>query len=148
MLGNLLQGREQQYVSTKDDVTRTWRILDTWHSVIKSMQVDDEIPDDSEAVTILTEGAFISLIQEAARLGVIENASFGSGGSEDELVDLENQLTEMREKLVEYEKENHTLKQNLVEVRNMSEPFRIKTKAMDVVLKLAAMSDIEHMSED
>ena len=79
MLGNILQGREQQYVASKDDGTKTWRVLDTWHESLKTLQVEDEVPDDCPAVTILTEGAFIALVKEAARTGLQENATFGTG---------------------------------------------------------------------
>ena len=34
-VGHLLQGRDQQYVATKDDATKTWRVLDTWHDALK-----------------------------------------------------------------------------------------------------------------
>ena len=85
MLGNMLQGRDQQWVATKDEVTNTWRILNTWHDSLKSMDVEDDIPDDSPAVTIITEGAFISLFREAARLGVLENASFANNDETYEL---------------------------------------------------------------
>ena len=101
MLGGMLQGRDQQWASTKDEVTNTWRILDTWHSSLKAMDVEDDIPDDSPAVTIITEGAFISLFREAARLGVLENASFGTdtGTYELELQDREAVIKELRAQL-------------------------------------------------
>ena len=67
-IGNLLQGREQQYVANQDD-KGTWRILDTWNEALKNMQPDDDIEDDNPAITVLTEGAFISLVREAARIG-------------------------------------------------------------------------------
>ena len=75
MLGDILRGREHQYVAHKDDTSKTWRILDTWHEKLTQIGPEDEIEDDNEAVTILTEGAFIALVQEAARLGVLQNSS-------------------------------------------------------------------------
>ena len=62
MLGSMLKERDQQYVAMKDGVTNTWRILDTWHDDLKTLQVEDDVPDESSAVTILTEGEFIALI--------------------------------------------------------------------------------------
>ena len=53
-IGNLLQGREQQYVANQDD-KGTWRILDTWHEALKNMQPEDDVEDDSPALTILSE---------------------------------------------------------------------------------------------
>ena len=67
MLGGMLQGRDQQWVATKDDVTNTWRILDTWHSSLKAMDIEDDIPDDSPAVTVITEGAFIALFRDLGK---------------------------------------------------------------------------------
>ena len=71
MIGNMLRDREVQYVAVKDDLTNTWRILDTWHEDLKSLQPDDEIDDGSESVKILTEGEFISIVKEAARTGIL-----------------------------------------------------------------------------
>ena len=148
MLGNLLQGRDQQYVAAKDEITNTWRVLDTWHVSLKTTEVEDDVPDDSPAVTVLTEGAFIALIKEAAMTGMLENAYLNADTDSIEIDQLNGELMEMKEKLVIYEKENISLKQILQESHNLSEPFRIKSKAMEAVLKLAAMSDIERISED
>ena len=67
-IGNILSGSEQQYVAAKDD-KGTWRILDTWHEELKSMDADDDISDDSAAVVCLSEGQFIALIKEAGAQG-------------------------------------------------------------------------------
>ena len=75
MIGNTLRDRNNQYVATKDP-TGTWRILDTWHDELRQLDPDGDIPDDSEAVTLLSEGAFLALVKEAARLGVLANATF------------------------------------------------------------------------
>ena len=101
MLGGMLQGREQQWVASKDETTNTWRILNTWHESLKALDMEEDIPDDSPAVTVVTEGAFIALIKEAARLGVIENASFGADTEtyELELQDREATIRELRTQL-------------------------------------------------
>ena len=143
MLGTMLQGREMQYVASKDGTTNTWRILDTWSDALKNLNPEDDIPDDSAAVKILTEGEFIALIKEATRLGVLENASFASN-NEDLDGELNTQVSEIQEELVKYKEENNILKQKLQD----TEPFRLKTKAMEAVLKLAALSDINHLSEE
>ena len=59
VIGNMLSDSGQQYVATKDD-TGTWRILNTWHEELKTMNADDDISDDSPAVVVLSEGQFIS----------------------------------------------------------------------------------------
>ena len=139
----MLQGREMQYVASKDGTTNTRRILDTWSDALKNLNPEDDIPDDSAAVKILTEGEFIALIKEATRLGVLENASFASN-NEDLDGELNTQVSEIQEELVKYKEENNILKQKLQD----TEPFRLKTKAMEAVLKLAALSDINHLSEE
>ena len=68
-IGSLLRDRDIQYVAIKDDATKTWRILDTWSPALKDFDSEDDIPDDSAAVSIITEAAFIALIKEATRLG-------------------------------------------------------------------------------
>ena len=110
---------------------------------LKNLNPEDDIPDDSAAVKILTEGEFIALIKEATRLGVLENASFASN-NEDLDGELNTQVSEIQEELVKYKEENNILKQKLQD----TEPFRLKTKAMEAVLKLAALSDINHLSEE
>ena len=88
-IGNSLRERDVQYIAVKDETTRTWRILDTWHDDLKSLQPEDEIDDETEAVKILTEGEFIAIIREASRTGVLANANFGTGEAEYEATILE-----------------------------------------------------------
>tara|TARA_R110000765_G_scaffold232507_6_gene335853 strand:+ start:4103 stop:4531 length:429 start_codon:yes stop_codon:yes gene_type:complete len=140
-LGNMLRERDVQYTALKDEVTNTWRILDTWHEDLKSLSADDDIPDDSKAVIVITEGGFLAIIREAARLGVLENAAF-SGAVDDSIY--EEEIHELKEKIVKYEKEITKLQV----VSNESESFKLKEKALGAVLKLAAMSDVALLSED
>ena len=131
-IGNSLRERDVQYVAVKDETTHTWRILDTWHDALKSLDPDSDVPDDNEAVTILTEGGFISLVREATRLGVLQNANMGGDIEADPV-----EIQEMEDKIVKYKEEIVELKQKT----NESESFRLKEKAMGAVLRLAAMSD-------
>ena len=140
MIGNMLRERDVQYTALKDDITNTWRILDTWHDELKNLGPDDEIADGNAAVTVLTEGAFSSLIREAARLGVLDNVSF-SGGDE---YDSSEEIKEMQDKIVKYEKDIIKLQVS----SNESESFKLKEKALGAMLKLAAMSDVALLSED
>ena len=143
MLGNMLQGRDQQWVATKDDTTNTWRILNTWHDSLKSMEVEDDIPDESPAVTIVTEGAFISLIREASRLGILENAAFGTGEAELEAIILEKDqaITELKHEIVDLTDKNA----QVVRSSNHSENYDLKSKSMDNILKLAAIGDMSNI---
>ena len=40
-MGTILQGREQQYVASKDATTKTWRVLDTWSDSLRNLKVDE-----------------------------------------------------------------------------------------------------------
>ena len=141
MVGMFLKDREAQYTANRDEVTNTWRILDTWHEDLVNLGPDDEVPDDSSAVTVLTEGGFISLVKEAARLGVLQNAAFeGHTALEDENIAL-------REKILELEK-NVSSKSEEIQHVNKSESFLLKEMAMQTMLKLTSMSDIENLTKD
>jgi hypothetical protein len=144
MIGNTLRDRNNQYVATKDPLG-TWRVLDTWHDDLRSLDPDGEIPDDSAAVTIITEGAFLALVKEASRLGVLANAAFTEQTDmEREILDKESEVLDLREKLVKYEEDIFTLKQQ----PDRSEGFVLKEMAMNTLLKLTSMSDIQTLSKD
>ena len=141
MVGMFLKDREAQYTANRDEVTNTWRILNTWHEDLVSLGPEDEVLDNSPAVTVLTEGAFISLVKEAARLGVLQNAAFeGHTALEDENIAL-------REQILELEK-NVSSKTNQIQHVNKSEGFLLKEMAMQTMLKLTSMSDIENLTKD
>ena len=151
MIGNMLRDRESQYIATKDDGTQTWRILDTWHDVLRDMNPDDEVEDDSPAVTVLTEGAFIALVKEASRLGVLQNATHNSGtmdigisaGYENELREKDEKLAENQIKLVKYEEEISILRTSA----SKSEGTLLKELAMETLLKLTLASDVEKLTQ-
>ena len=145
MLGNILRGREQQYVAHRDDTTSTWRILDTWHEALTQVGPDDDIEDNNPAVTILTEGAFISLIREAARMGVLQNASFE--GEEGLLEDI---TQEKDDTIIQLRQEIADLKEtNAITIRKVqrSEDYELKEKAMNNIVKLVSMSDMTNLTE-
>ena len=60
-IGNMLAANEARYVAVQDE-TQVWRILDTWHDDIKTMDPDSDIPDESPAVSVLTDGQVVALI--------------------------------------------------------------------------------------
>ena len=141
MVGMFLKDRELQYTANRDEITNTWRILDTWHEDLMNLGPDDEIEDTSKAVTILTEGAFIALVKEAARLGVLQNAAFeGHTALEDENIAL-------REKILDLEKHVNTTAEEIQHI-NKSESFLLKEMAMQTMLKLTSMSDIENLTKE
>ena len=145
MVGMFLKEREVQYTAMKDDTTNTWRILDTWHEDLANLGPEDEISDDSSAVKIITEGAFIALVKEASRLGVLQNAAFSeSSAAERDLSTKENENIELREKILVLEEQLQVAKQN----PHRTEGFELKEMAMQTLLKLTSMSDIENLAKD
>jgi len=139
-LGNILRERDEQYIANRDE-TGTWRILDTWHDDLKSIGPDAEIPDKTDAVTILSEGAFISLMKEAGRSGILDNVS--NGGALEEFDDMSEQYNQAVEKIHTLEKVITDQKEQLADTRTTySEHSHIKEKAMETVLKLAGMDTL------
>ena len=138
VMGNMLRDRDVQYVASKDETTNTWRILNTWSDDLKSLQVEDDVPDDSPAVTVLTEGEFIALVKEAARLGVLEHANFSGDVDSSEfdaiISDRENEI-----KLLQSQLGNKT---------DHSEDYDLKEKAMDSIIKLVSLQDVANLSKD
>ena len=63
---------------------------------------------------------------------------------EKEILDKESEILDLREKLVKYEEENFTLQHQ----PNRSEGFVLKEMAMNTLLKLTSMSDIQTLSKD
>ena len=156
MMGNMLRERDQQYIAVRDEASRTWRILHSWHETLSAYSVEDEVPDDSPAIKILTEGEFIVLVREAARIGILENANLG--GSEEVAADFdiiseehESKISEMEKEIVQYRTEIAQLKaanQELNVKVQRSEGFELKEMAMKSILKLTAMSDLANLSKD
>ena len=147
VMGNMLSGSEQQYIASKDD-KGTWRILDSWHSELKNMSADDDIPDDSSAVTVLSEGQFIALIKEAASQGVLENINLSSEVDTAELEhEIENKNIEI-EKLKDELTKTKDEKQTIEKVASHSEEFELKEKAMDNIIKLVSMQDMTKLSRN
>ena len=146
-VGNMLRDREVQYVAMKDETTQTWRILDTWHEALKSLDPDDDVPDDSAAVNVLTEGQFLALVKEAARLGVLQNVNLSNVEDIEELenhvLDLEKEIADLNSQATKNETEKSVLKQEPT-----SESFMIKKLAMNNIMKLAAIDDVNKLAVD
>ena len=145
-IGNMLSGTDQQYVAIKDD-SGTWRILDTWHDDLKHLDVDDEVPDQSTAVIVLSEGQFIALVKEAGSLGVLANASFDNGTTEEYEYELNTANNVIEEQKIEISK----LQKQISSVQSRperSENYDLKEKAMDNILKLVSMQDLADLSKE
>jgi len=146
VIGNMLRDREVQYTAVRDETTNTWRILDTWHDALRKLDPDDDIPDDNEAVKILTEGEFISLMKEAARLGVLANATFGTGEAEHEATILtkDQEIQQLHEQILMLQEE----KSQVIQDVSHSEEYELKERAMDSILKLVSMQDMTNLGRD
>ncbi len=136
-IGNMLRERGEQYVANQDN-TGTWRVLDTWHDALKVLEPDEDVPDESPAVTIVKEGAFLALVKEASRLGVLQNASMADND------ELNNQIINFQEQIVNLQTE----KEELMKKAQRTESFELKQQALGAVLKLAAMSDMDEILKD
>jgi len=142
MVGIFLKDREVQYTANKDETTNTWRILDTWHNDLMNLGPDDEVPDDSSAVTILTEGAFIALVKEAARQGVLQNANLGGSDSDEELMEKDEEIADLKALLGTQGKKVET------ETPKRTEGYMLKEMAMTNILKIVSIADIERLTEE
>ena len=142
MVGIFLKDREVQYTANKDETTNTWRILDTWHNDLMNLGPDDEVPDDSSAVTILTEGAFIALVKEAARQGVLQNANLGGSDSDEELMEKDEEIADLKALLGKQGKQIET------KTPKRTEGYMLKEMAMTNILKIVSIADIERLTEE
>lgn len=143
-LGNILRERDEQYIANRDE-TGTWRILDTWHDALKTINPEEDIDDSNEAVIVLKEGAFISLMKEAGRIGILDNVSENSGRSSEEIDQVITEYNTAQEKVRSLELKVSEQADELAQLRvhsNRSQDYFIKEKAMDAVIKLAAMDTI------
>ena len=138
-----LKDREVQYTANRDDTTQTWRILNTWHEDLMQLGPEDEVDDTSSAVTVLTEGAFIALVKEAARLGVLQNANLGGGGdSDEESMEKDAEIAKLRALL------DGQSKKPEIRVPRSTEGYKLNEMAMTNILKIVSMSDIESLTEE
>jgi len=95
-------------------------------------------------VTLISEGAFLAVVKEAARLGVLANAAFTEQTDmEKEILEKESEVLDLREKLVKYEEEISTLRISA----SKSEGTLLKELAMETLLKLTLSSDIEKLTK-
>ena len=143
-IGSILRDRDVQYIAIRDDASKTWRILDTWHEALKNFNLEDDIPDDNEAVQILTESGFTALIREAARLGVLENVDFGMDNSY-EIEEKDAEIAKLKDEISKIREEN--IKKGDMH-SDMDDSSKLKSKAMDSILKIVSLTDINELTKD
>ena len=138
-IGGMLRERGEQYVAHRD-LAGTWRILDTWHDALGRLDPDSDVPDDHEAVTILSEGAYHSLTKEAARIGVLKGAAFAENEA------LEENLRIVEAKLEAALEANKELKAE-VGKEPPSETYMLKESALQAIIRVAALEDISSITK-
>ena len=138
-IGGMLRERGEQYVAHRD-LAGTWRILDTWSDALGQLDPDSDVPDDHEAVTILSEGAYHSLTKEAARIGVLKGAAFAENEA------LEENLNIVQAKLEAALEANKELKAE-VSQEPQSETYMLKESALQAIIRVAALEDISSITK-
>jgi len=142
-IGGLLRDRDSQYVAHRDDLG-TWRILDAWDDELGGLEPDADVPDDHDAVTILSEGAYHALLKEAGRLGIL------SGAVHAENFSLRDYCAELEEKLDRLGKENKELLGTSEQRRppdDLSESYLLKESALQAIIKLTALEEVSGLTK-
>ena len=146
MYNSLLRDREVQYIALRDETSKTWRILDTWHEALKELDLEDDIPDENPAVSVLTESGFTALIKEAARLGVLEIVDFGVDNSY-ELEEKDAEIAKLKAEISKIKEEANNKKEE--PYKGMSEDAIIKLKAMEYNLKITStITDFDNLTKE
>ena len=104
--------QDSQYVA-KRDTSGTWRILDTWDETLSSIEDNEDIPDSHPAVTLITEGQYMSVIREATKGGYLQSAALA------EIQALEAKVEELEADKIVLERENESLGDELVDSENV-----------------------------
>lgn len=139
---------ESPYSVVHDDITKVWRIVNLKHPSITSLLVSNnnpDIPDDSPAVKIITEGEFVALVKKAIELEYLVNANLPFEVVNTSKIS-QKDFDQLKEQNTMLEKDIVLLKDKLVDAEErakLSESFRLKEKSMDAILKLAGMHDVK-----
>lgn len=148
-VGGLLRNGEQ-YRVIRDPKTKAWRIIDSWNDAIGKLdwgaEYDPEIPDEHPAVTLLTEGQFLALVNEAIRVGNIQHVlqeQLTEGlVPEAEVATLKEELVEARVQVNLLLNENAALKVEAAK-DDTSESFRIRKEALAGILKIVGVDAMD-----
>jgi len=136
-VGSTLRQQSAQYIAKRDS-SGTWRILNAWHNDLRSFDADeDEIPDNHDAMTVLTEGAFESVIKEATAEGVLDGIHI-EGIDEIEYTKLEDEASSLREQnlILMEQLENTDTLQSEIPKEPLSESGQLRQKGLDNILKI------------
>lgn len=138
-----------QYKANRD-TNGTWRVIDMFNPEVQQFGPDDDIPDTSPAVILVKEGAFLALVKEATKIGILQTAMGEANVEASAYEAIKQQLEEAKEKLAKAENaalEVSVINQELNKIVSApkSESFHIKSKVIDTLLKLSGMSAVSEV---
>lgn len=129
--GGILQQQAEQYIANKDKYN-VWRVLDQWHSSLTHLSPTDEIPDDGDAVLMLTEGQFIALMKAAIQTGTYPQLNQATG--ELELEDV-HQLAEQAMEITMLKTEAVRLEDKVFELEDaLKQSYAVTEAAPEVMV--------------
>jgi hypothetical protein len=151
-IGNSLRERKVQYVANRDDYG-IWRILDTWHPEMTTIQLTDDldIPDDSDAVLILKEGQFLALMHEVE----VQNYMPAANGEKplfniaDEGLDLSREeellktIAELQQEVADLNIANIVLLEGQTEVQYSSDDHEYRMRKLDLYETMSNKGNID-----
>jgi hypothetical protein len=127
-VGSSLRQREDQYVALRDKVG-TWRIMDTHNPSLENMSPDEDVPDDHEAITVLSEGQFLTVVTEANKLGLLLPAE--ADIDDEEVEELKKEIEELK----------------TTPPGPQTESYLLKTKVIDALERMVVAGDIKAVAE-
>lgn len=151
-LGTDLQGYAERYHVSFDKSTRAWRIIDLKDPEISKVQdIDEDIPDDNPAVTVIPELAFAKLIAEAIREGVLNPSVVGLDSDAKDVTDLKAEVLQLSNAL---EDRAESLRLKDVELQELriksqqpqgSEEYLLKRQVVDTLQKIVIAEDLREI---
>ena len=155
MTSNILKNMEDPYRVELDPATNTWRILYLHHPELSLItDIDQDVPDDHPAVTLLTEGAFIALVKKASQEGTLSFLSEGNNESYPDMssseaeglkktIDEQNTKINVLEKSIENkEVEINNLSRDLKMKPSYSERYALKEKALNSIVQVVGIQEL------
>lgn len=124
--------------------TYLWRIYDMQHDDIRNQHdVDFDLPDTSDAVTILTEEACIEMVRERERQGLLElpehSLPIVPAVDEEAYKEMERAVEEATKVIEAVSKENGELRNKLNEQQGKE---MSRDKLLDTFVKLSEHGDL------
>ena len=138
--GDFVSQRQNRFVVKYDENTHVWRVVDSQHSSLKGLDLEAEISDVHPSMTLITEGAYIEIMREAEKLGLLQSMLPNTKSSEDLTPQLEAanlRITELTKQL-----EVSKLKED-----SGSESYKLKRLIIDKLSNLATSESIMEVTK-